>query len=194
MKNQILKKSIDLFDDKGFKETTIQDIVDQLDVTKGTFYYYFNSKQEVLRDIHLEYIEGLLQEQEEILQNQTLSNKEKLYENIYLTLSKIDTQGKEARIVHRELRHLHEDHVTQIKLKRKEYRLNFEKIIDEGKKTREFSNHIRTDILAFGFLGMTNYSYYWFRTDGELTDKELARFYTEIILKGIEEVPVKEGI
>ena len=63
MKNQILKKSIDLFDDKGFKETTIQDIVDQLDVTKGTFYYYFNSKQEVLRDIHLEYIEGLLQEQ-----------------------------------------------------------------------------------------------------------------------------------
>jgi AcrR family transcriptional regulator len=38
MKEKIIQQSIQLFGEKGFKETSIQDIVDSLSVTKGTFY------------------------------------------------------------------------------------------------------------------------------------------------------------
>lgn len=41
MKEKIIEVSIDLFGKHGFTETSIQDIVDGLGVTKGTFYYYF---------------------------------------------------------------------------------------------------------------------------------------------------------
>ena len=46
MKQKIKNTSISLFEQKGFAETSIQDIVDSLGVTKGTFYYYFASKEE----------------------------------------------------------------------------------------------------------------------------------------------------
>ena len=38
MKEKITEQSVKLFQEKGFSETSIQDIVDLLGVTKGTFY------------------------------------------------------------------------------------------------------------------------------------------------------------
>ncbi|MGD8519484.1 MAG: helix-turn-helix domain-containing protein, partial [Anaerolineae bacterium] len=37
-----------LFYSKGYERTTVRDIVDALGVAKGTFYYYFDSKQQIL--------------------------------------------------------------------------------------------------------------------------------------------------
>ena len=38
---RILDAAMCLFREKGFERTTIQDIVDQLDVTKGAVYHHF---------------------------------------------------------------------------------------------------------------------------------------------------------
>ncbi len=51
MKEKIIEKAIELFEKKGFSTTSIQDIVDELGVTKGSFYYYFSSKEQLLMDI-----------------------------------------------------------------------------------------------------------------------------------------------
>ncbi|HEX7065866.1 MAG TPA: helix-turn-helix domain-containing protein, partial [Bacillales bacterium] len=66
MKKQITKQSVELFGKNGFNETSIQDIVDGLGVTKGTFYYYFSSKQQLLADIHLSFIDDILTREKEI--------------------------------------------------------------------------------------------------------------------------------
>ncbi|CDQ42069.1 TetR/AcrR family transcriptional regulator [Virgibacillus salexigens] len=185
MKAKIMIKSIDLFDEKGFTETSIQDIVDSIDATKGTFYYYFTSKQELLRDIHLTYIHNLLKEQAEIINDSSKNVKEKLYTMIYSIINKIETQGKYARIIFREMRHLDDANLEQIKQKRKEFRLNFEKLIQEGVDKGEFQSQVRTDILSFAILGMVNRTYYWFQPDGELSEEELTDLYMEMILNGI---------
>src|SRR5699024_11597620 len=69
IKEEITKHSIQLFEKKGFSQTSIQDIVDVLDVTKGTFYYYFSSKEQLLMDIHLQYIDNLLSRQQMIFED-----------------------------------------------------------------------------------------------------------------------------
>ena len=63
MKEEITRHSVKLFQQKGFSETSIQDIVDSLGVTKGTFYYYFKSKEQLLMEIHSRYIDDLLHRQ-----------------------------------------------------------------------------------------------------------------------------------
>ena len=48
--NRLLNTAFKLFTEKGTKETSIQEIVDNASVAKGTFYLYFKDKYEI-RDI-----------------------------------------------------------------------------------------------------------------------------------------------
>lgn len=43
--------ALDLFADKGYDSTSINDIIEKVGVTKGAFYYYFKSKEQVLDEI-----------------------------------------------------------------------------------------------------------------------------------------------
>jgi len=40
-----------LFQSKGYAETTMQDVIDDLGIAKGTVYYYFKSKEELLEAV-----------------------------------------------------------------------------------------------------------------------------------------------
>ncbi|KGR74782.1 TetR/AcrR family transcriptional regulator [Ureibacillus sinduriensis] len=186
MRGRIIKESIDLFDKKGFSKTSIQDIVDTIGVTKGTFYYYFKSKQELLRDIHLNYIKELLKEQEVILNDEYISCKEKLNRLIYLIIKNIKVHGKSARVFNREVRHLDQEQVKSVNVYRKEFRLNLQKLIVEGKEKGEFRENLKNDIVIFGILGMVNRSYNWYNPEGEVSEEELVNIYMDLILNGIK--------
>lgn len=43
---------------RGFEKTTIKDLTDQLNLTKGAFFYYFKSKEEILVAVCQNLIEG----------------------------------------------------------------------------------------------------------------------------------------
>lgn len=47
-RKEILDVAEELFLEKGFEETLVSDIVKQIGIAQGTFYYYFASKDEVL--------------------------------------------------------------------------------------------------------------------------------------------------
>lgn len=48
IREKIIDASWALFNEKGFGETTINDIINKADISKGTFYYYFRSKDNLL--------------------------------------------------------------------------------------------------------------------------------------------------
>lgn len=50
-RNEILDAAEILFDTKGYAQTTINDILDQLHIAKGTFYHYFKAKDELMEAI-----------------------------------------------------------------------------------------------------------------------------------------------
>ncbi|MEI5906931.1 TetR/AcrR family transcriptional regulator [Bacillus spongiae] len=185
MKDKLTQQSISLFDEKGFSETSIQDIVDALGVTKGTFYYYFSSKEELLMDIQLAYIDDILSHQERILLDSTKNCKDKLFEIVYLLIRNIERQGASAKVFFREMRHLNEERLNEIIPKRDQFRKNVETLINQGMGNGEFRTDLNARIVTFGLLGMTNWSYQWFNPSSQLTDKELSEIYLEMVLNGI---------
>jgi|SRR4051794_30945697 AcrR family transcriptional regulator len=185
VKEKITAQSILLFEKKGFTETSIQDVVDSLGVTKGTFYYYFSSKEELLMDIHLGYIDELLYNQEQILNDASKSCKEKLSENVYMLITNITTQGAAAKIFFREMNNLSSEHIELIVQKRDQFRLNIEALIRDGVEKGEFRPELNAPIITMGILGITNWSYQWFNSKGRSTDREVAEIFVEMILKGI---------
>jgi len=53
-KKHVLNKAHELFIEKGFQATSIQEILDSSGISKGTFYNYFSSKNELLISIFKE--------------------------------------------------------------------------------------------------------------------------------------------
>ncbi len=49
-KTTILQKSLELFLQKSYKEVTLTEIVTEVGVTKGAFYHYYNSKEEIFEE------------------------------------------------------------------------------------------------------------------------------------------------
>jgi AcrR family transcriptional regulator len=59
-RQEILAAAKELFQKKGYEETSIDDIVLSADLAKGTFYYHFDSKEELLVALQEEVLEKSL--------------------------------------------------------------------------------------------------------------------------------------
>lgn len=184
MKEKITKQSIKLFQEKGFSETSIQDIVDALGVTKGTFYYYFTSKEILLMEIHLRYIDDLLTRQKVIIES-TKNCREKIIGIVSLVILDIKSQRANGRVYFREMRNLTPENAKKVKKKREEFRLNIEAVLSEGIKSGEFRESIDPKMISLAILGVTNWSYNWFNPEGEVSVEELAEKYVDFVLYGI---------
>ena len=59
-KNELIEKAAQLFEERGYDQTTINDIIWSVGVSKGAFYHHFASKDEILEEIAKEYIRNLM--------------------------------------------------------------------------------------------------------------------------------------
>ncbi|MEG1132166.1 MAG: TetR/AcrR family transcriptional regulator [Romboutsia sp.] len=49
----ILSTAYDFFIEKGYEKTSVQDIINELGISKGAIYHYFKSKEEILQSVLL---------------------------------------------------------------------------------------------------------------------------------------------
>lgn len=89
-KNEILDVAEKLFIMKGYSKCTINDILQEVSIAKGTFYYYFKSKEEIMDAIVIRYTDLIKKRIEKVMNNKDLTPLEKLY-NVFVAM-KIDTQ------------------------------------------------------------------------------------------------------
>jgi AcrR family transcriptional regulator len=47
-----------LFFTKGYAKTTVNDVLQEIGIAKGTFYYYFKSKEEVMDAVVMRFIDA----------------------------------------------------------------------------------------------------------------------------------------
>ncbi|MEK3917787.1 TetR/AcrR family transcriptional regulator [Paenibacillus sp. FSL H7-0331] len=81
-KTQIVQAAIKLFGERDYHTTSVQDIVSLAGVSKGAFYLHFHSKEELLVHIFNHYMESYRSYLEEILQDPSLSARERLFKSI----------------------------------------------------------------------------------------------------------------
>ena len=77
LKNKILETAHLFFSDKGYEKTSVNDIINRLGISKGAFYHYFNSKDEVLDAIILGYTTETVDMLYEIVYDTSLNALEK---------------------------------------------------------------------------------------------------------------------
>lgn len=71
-RKEILLTARKLFVQKGYDQTSINDILKIIDIAKGTFYYYYSSKEEVLEAIIMDIVSEGAARAEHILQDSSI--------------------------------------------------------------------------------------------------------------------------
>lgn len=82
----VIKAAHQLFTDKGFQNTSIQDILDYSGISKGTFYNYFSSKNELLITLFITVYKKLEKDLNELLIGQDPSDIEVFIKQIELQM------------------------------------------------------------------------------------------------------------
>lgn len=93
-RDRIIKAALKLVYTKGYGSMTIQDLLKELDMAKGTFFHYFNSKQSLLEAL----VEGFMEEGKQqlipIINDEHLSAVQKL-NKYFLSASRWKTGQKD---------------------------------------------------------------------------------------------------
>ena len=90
-KIEITRIAMQLFSDKGYNYTSVEEIAKECGMAKGSFYKYFNSKEDLLLVI-VELIPKQIEESLTIVYSRTYSSrKEKLIDFISLTFENMQS-------------------------------------------------------------------------------------------------------
>ncbi len=135
-KQEFLNAALDLFYEKGYEKTTINDIINKVEVSKGAFYHYFISKEEVIETIADEYTDKILSIVKKVVERKDINALEKLN----LAIEQVQKQKKRESEKRRKIKRalgFHND--ENLKLKKKisdkmsdKFTPYYQKIIDEA--------------------------------------------------------------
>jgi AcrR family transcriptional regulator len=186
-RDEIIETAERLFRKVGFAQCSVDMIIREIGVAKGTFYYYFKSKQEILSAIVDRALEQIVDQVEQVVDDASLDAMSKM--RILLSDSHIgeDSTLELAEMMHLpENRELHE--MTNIQTV---VRLSplFARIVEQGNREGVFSNEHALETVQFLLTGSQ------FLLDGGLfqfSDQEVRvrRLVTQnIIEKALGAVP-----
>ncbi|HHX68227.1 MAG TPA: helix-turn-helix transcriptional regulator [Gallicola sp.] len=142
-KQELLKIAYNMFLTKGYDNTSIDDIINEAKIAKGTYYYYFESKEATLEEV----INMMINEEVESAKgivNMPISIPEKLVGVITSLRPKIDEQEIQNTLNKKQNIVMHEKINNRIM---EEAIPLLEQIVNEGIQSNIFNcNHIKERI------------------------------------------------
>lgn len=178
-KQVIAETALDLFFKKGLNETPVAEIMEQAGLGTGTFYNYFESKEEVLKYCLAERIDMAIQTCEDIKLS-SLSSAKKIIQILQVVGN---TYDKNLRLVELYLRYYHSsDRSSKEPPHGEKFVEVLSKIILEGQNKNEFRKDIPCEIIVEMFTGILKIT---MSSDIKLTFIENISFKYSILLEGI---------
>ncbi|MCQ6560832.1 TetR/AcrR family transcriptional regulator [Paenibacillus mendelii] len=89
-KQKIIHSAIKCFSEKGYRGTSIQDIADSIGIAKGSLYFYFKSKEDLLLSIIKYYLKTINDEFQELIERVDLSTEDLLREHVIMSYRMYD--------------------------------------------------------------------------------------------------------
>lgn len=180
---EIISTACQLFQERGYHSVTMQDIANQLSVTKAALYYYVKSKEEILYQIYDIGMKAVEQEASKIPTDASAATRLRLFIKGHLKAS-LQLLPMLA-VFYNERHYLPESSKSEVVKRQRAYEKILAQIIEDGIKEGIFRN-VEITIAVFGILGMCNWAYQWYQRSGKLTPEEIGDIFSELILTGLK--------
>jgi TetR/AcrR family transcriptional regulator, cholesterol catabolism regulator len=180
----IVAAAVELFYKQGYEATSVREIVDHAGYTKGALYHYFDSKEEILLEIHDAFMSYGLARGREIAAGRH-SPRQALALVMRELLRQVSLYRPHMTIFFHEGRHVDFTKYPEAKAKRDEWENILVEIIDRGVEQGEFQKVASSRVLSYGVTGTCVWAYHWFNEDGSMHIDEISDMFVDMVLKGL---------
>ncbi|MFC0272523.1 TetR/AcrR family transcriptional regulator [Metabacillus herbersteinensis] len=183
-KEEIILSAVKIVNRKGYRGATMDEIAAELLMTKGSLYYYFKNKEDLIFQCH----QMVLSQANEELQghlNEMISNEEKLRRMIVTHIQYAIEEKETFNMIIKPDQTFSTEQLNPILLIRNEYAGLFDKVIREGIAKGEFTIG-EPKIARMILLGSMNWIQQWYSPEGGKSMEELQEIYAEYLLKVVK--------
>ena len=181
----IARAASKLFNRKGYLETSMDDIAAMAKVSKGSLYYYFSTKEEILffildtyMELALENLDSELEKIEEAFSKLRffISRHVELYVN---NLDEAKTLLHEGHCLSKNRR----EHIAE---KERKYSRIVSGLIRDLFKGATMPSRDEITVMTFLLFGMCNWIYSWYSPKGPVTPDNLSQTVWRIYMEGVK--------
>ena len=187
MRDQILRTAADLFRERGYRASTLDDIAKRLGMSKTSLYGYFRAKEEMLAAISRETIESFTRELSLVLRS-SLPPEDKLRRVVRQHVRFVIANRSFLTVFFSEEANLPARFARQLAAQKNRYDKGVEAIVVEGIRRGAF-REVSPRLAVFGLLGMLNWLYKWYNPSGRWGAEEISAAFLTLIEGGLLTTP-----
>jgi AcrR family transcriptional regulator len=179
--------AVALFAEQGFDATSVQQIVERAEVTKGAMYHYYRSKDDLLCEIYHDLITRQLDGLDRILaagHPPARTLREIIVDLVETTASQL----AEAAVFGREMHRLATDRMAALRAQRRRYHEGVRELVARGQRGGVFGMAASAETVTLMVFGIVNQLPHWYRPDGPTSPRQLAGEIAAFVLAGLSPV------
>jgi TetR/AcrR family transcriptional regulator, cholesterol catabolism regulator len=187
-RSQIIEAAASLFHARGYERTTLQDIANEVGITKATLYHYFSNKHSILFYIVDQSISDAISRMTHIaeLSNSVEEKIDLAFQQHFQFYLKHQKYHPGASVLLQEKTDLLPPELEEkIRRKFREYINLWEKILMQGVELGVVRNDLDVKMMRWAALGMCNWIYKWASPEGRFQFDQIAQIFSKIFTEGI---------
>jgi AcrR family transcriptional regulator len=183
IREDILRTAAQQFGELGYHRARLEDVARALGMKKGSLYYHIDSKEDLLFVLHDRLIDELTRNTVTALE-QADGVEQQVRAAVRVAMRLIAEHQQEVTVF------LHERHVFSwerwagIRAKRDAYERLVAGVLEAGVSAGRLRS-LPAPLATKGILGMVNWGYQWFHSDGRFTADEIAEVFADLVLNGL---------
>ena len=183
MRDQILRTAADLFRERGYRATTLDNIAARLGMSKASLYTYFRAKEEMLAAISRETIETFTREMSLVLRSR-LAPDERLRRVVRQHVRFVIGNRSFLTVFFSEETNLPARFARSLAAQKDRYDKALEALVAEGVRRGLFRD-VPPRLVVFGLLGMINWLYKWYNPAGRWGAEEISAAFLSLLEGGL---------
>ena len=190
VEEELIRTATQAFCEQGYQNTTLDEIVSKVGISRVTFYTYFESKGHLLSVIFERTISSYLRGLRNIAE-QPLPRIEMLRRGVLYIVSSLVQDQAIIQLLFREEANLPREAATLVTKMQREIERMIKEDMAKGIQQGELIDEDPL-LLMYACTGMWNWMYRWYQPGQKYTPEDVARVFTRILESGIlaPEAPV----
>jgi len=177
----ILESAVAAFRRNGYHGTTMEQIAEQLLMTKGSLYYYFRNKEEILFAVHDSALDRLLAELDRVKRRRVCPCDR--LEDLLASHIRIMVEGFQGTALALEFAALSPRRLHTVVEKRDRYERAVRSLIEQGAR-QGCLRATDPKLSGMAVLGAINWIGRWHRPGGPAGAREVARHFLDLFVGG----------